>query len=65
MFSKGDDGLRRSNPIGEVDSLKQKKQTKVEHISRLYTVDWADTNNDWLFSSRLIRIISRLMEVVN
>jgi len=25
LFSRGDDGLRRSNPVGEDDGLKQKE----------------------------------------
>ena len=37
LFSREDDGPRRSNPIGEDDGLKQKKQIKVEHISQLYS----------------------------
>ena len=50
--SKGDYGPRRSNPIGEDDALKQKKQTNVEQINRLYsrlmlklidyTIDWTE-----------------------
>ena len=45
LFSKENDGPRRSNQVEEDDGLKQKKQIKVEHISRLmlrlvdYTID--------------------------
>jgi len=32
LFSR-EDGIRRSNSIGEDDDMKQKKQTKVEQIT--------------------------------
>ena len=35
IFSRGDDGPRRFNRVGEDDVLKQKKQTKQVQISRL------------------------------
>ena len=35
LFSRGDDGLTRSNLNGDDNGLKQKKQTMVEQISRL------------------------------
>jgi len=57
--------------IGEDDSLKQKKQIKVEHISRLYrrlmlrpidyTVDWEDTEKKNISISRLIHRINQLL----
>jgi len=37
LFSRGDDGSRRFSRVGEDDDLKQKKQIKVEQISRLYS----------------------------
>ena len=63
VFKRRYDGLRRSNRIGEDDNLEQKKQIKVEQISRLYSrlmlrpvdyiVDWEDTEED-ISISRLI-----------
>ena len=35
LFSRRDDGSRRSNRVGEDDDLKQKKQTKQVRISQL------------------------------
>ena len=68
MFSKGDNSPKRSNPIGEDNDLKQKKQIKVEQISRLMLklVDYRqDIEMKVLYRSRLIGFISRLMEEIN
>ena len=58
----------------EDDGLKQKKQIKVEQISRLhsrlmlgpvnYTVDWAYTDKEDISVSRLIHWISRLLSML-
>jgi len=37
LFSRGDNGPRRSNLIEEDDDLKQNKQIKLEQINRLYS----------------------------
>jgi len=36
LFSRGDDGPRRSNLIGEYDGLKQKKRSRSRKVNRLY-----------------------------